>query len=585
MMKKKLEQQLQSVSASDAGKADKADSPSPDAEGKAEGGDAEGGDAEGGDAKGGDAKDGDAKDGDAKNGDAKNGDAKNGDAKNGDAKNGDATLAPAPETAKSRSKSPASSRADSRHSKRRSRSKSPPRRKERSRSRSPRRRRSRSRSPPRRKRSRSPVLKYDRRRRSRSPDRRDRSRRSPDRRRSPPRRRSRSPARGNRRSRSPARGGDRRDSRRARSRSPKKEKEAPKEESEEDDYDEDEDEEAAEVARLEAARKKMEAIKAKFSNTPAAAKPQDIIAPTAAAVESRPVPKAEAVAPATNAPDPEKEIKPAKEESINESADMFGEEFDADAKDAMLSKNVDLDTADDAEGYYKVVVGAQLDSRYEVYGFTGQGVFSNVVRARDTMAETPTRCAIKIIRNNELMYKAGLKELDILKILSKHDKGKHNIVKFHRHFIHANHLCLVFENCSMNLRELTRKFGREGGEVVGLAMKPVQMFSEQLLKALKLMRQCHIVHADIKPDNILVNENKNLVKVCDLGSAMMYEDIDGPTPLLVSRFYRAPEIMMGHWYDYAIDLWAVGCTMFELYTGKILFNERDNNQMLRVRAH
>ncbi len=44
-----------------------------------------------------------------------------------------------------------------------------------------------------------------------------------------------------------------------------------------------------------------------------------------------------------------------------------------------------------------------------------------------------------------------------------------------------------------------------------------------------------------KPDNILVNEKMNLVKVCDLGSAMLSEHCE-PTPLLVSRFYRAPEI-------------------------------------------
>lgn len=49
-------------------------------------------------------------------------------------------------------------------------------------------------------------------------------------------------------------------------------------------------------------------------------------------------------------------------------------------------------------------------------------------------------------------------------------------------------------------------------------------------------------HADVKPDNILVNEDKNLVKLCDFGSAMRYEEIEGPTKYLVSRFYRAPEI-------------------------------------------
>lgn len=53
-------------------------------------------------------------------------------------------------------------------------------------------------------------------------------------------------------------------------------------------------------------------------------------------------------------------------------------------------------------GYLGVNIGEILDKRYDVYGYTGQGVFSNVVRARDT-ARAGQEVAVKIIRNNELM--------------------------------------------------------------------------------------------------------------------------------------------------------------------------------------
>ncbi|CAB0012757.1 unnamed protein product [Nesidiocoris tenuis] len=62
------------------------------------------------------------------------------------------------------------------------------------------------------------------------------------------------------------------------------------------------------------------------------------------------------------------------------------------------------DNWDDAEGYYRVRIQEVLDSRYVVYGYTGQGVFSNVVRARDT-ARGNQDVAVKIIRNNEVMKK------------------------------------------------------------------------------------------------------------------------------------------------------------------------------------
>ena len=54
------------------------------------------------------------------------------------------------------------------------------------------------------------------------------------------------------------------------------------------------------------------------------------------------------------------------------------------------------------------------------------------------------------------------------------------------------------------------------------------------------------------------------------------------TPYLVSRFYRAPEIILGLPYDYAIDMWSIGCTLYELYTGKILFTGDSNNRMLKA---
>lgn len=60
------------------------------------------------------------------------------------------------------------------------------------------------------------------------------------------------------------------------------------------------------------------------------------------------------------------------------------------------------DNWDDAEGYYRVRIGEILDNRYMVSGFTGQGVFSNVVSARD-QARGNANVAVKIIRNNEIM--------------------------------------------------------------------------------------------------------------------------------------------------------------------------------------
>jgi len=63
----------------------------------------------------------------------------------------------------------------------------------------------------------------------------------------------------------------------------------------------------------------------------------------------------------------------------------------------------------------------------------------------------------------------------------------------------------------------------------------VQSYSQQLFLSLKLLKRCNLLHADIKPDNILVSENKAVLKLCDFGSATHIAEQE-ITPYLVSRF-------------------------------------------------
>ena len=83
-----------------------------------------------------------------------------------------------------------------------------------------------------------------------------------------------------------------------------------------------------------------------------------------------------------------------------------------------------------------------------------------------------------------------------------------------------------------------------------------------------------------------VNDSRSLLKICDLGTAIDRSDAatahNEITPYLISRFYRAPEIILGMPYDYAVDMWSIGCTLYEMYTGKILFTGDSNNQMLKA---
>lgn len=85
--------------------------------------------------------------------------------------------------------------------------------------------------------------------------------------------------------------------------------------------------------------------------------------------------------------------------------------------------------------------------------------------------------------------------------------------------------------------QVLKRFGRD----VGLHIAAVRSYTQQLLFALKLLKKTSLLHGDIKPDNILVNESKLVLKLCDFGSASTTQECE-ITPYLVSRFYRAPEI-------------------------------------------
>ncbi|KAJ5989107.1 hypothetical protein N7481_004317 [Penicillium waksmanii] len=290
------------------------------------------------------------------------------------------------------------------------------------------------------------------------------------------------------------------------------------------------------------------------------------------------------VAPEQPAPAPPKTKDPYDMFAEDDDDDMFAEDpkddhpSHASAMAVPQPQELDIsmmDNWDDPEGYYNVRLGELINGRYHVTQTLGKGMFSAVVRATDS--KTNKLVAIKIIRQNDTMRKAGMKEIDILEQLHEADpEDKKHVIKFERYFEHKGHLCMVFENLSLNLREVLKKFGRD----VGLNLGAIRAYAQQIFLGLSLMRKCNILHADLKPDNLLVNEQLNLLKVCDLGSASSASDNE-ITPYLVSRFYRAPEIILGIPYDYAIDVWSIGCTLFELYTGKILFTGRNNNQMLR----
>lgn len=116
-----------------------------------------------------------------------------------------------------------------------------------------------------------------------------------------------------------------------------------------------------------------------------------------------------------------------------------------------------------------------------------------------------------------------------------------------------------------------------------LSDEHVQFFIYQVLRGLKYIHSCGILHRDLKPRNLLVNSNCDL-KICDFGLArpnitnLMTKNAL-LTDYIATRWYRAPEVILSvKKYSGAIDVWSVGCILAELYRRKPLLpaqNEQD----------
>lgn len=117
----------------------------------------------------------------------------------------------------------------------------------------------------------------------------------------------------------------------------------------------------------------------------------------------------------------------------------------------------------------------------------------------------------------------------------------------------------------------------------------VQYFLYQILRGLKYIHSANVLHRDLKPSNLLLNANCDL-KICDFGLARTTSETDFMTEYVVTRWYRAPELLLNSSeYTAAIDVWSVGCIFMELMDRKPLFPGRDHVHQLRllmeVRTH
>jgi len=228
---------------------------------------------------------------------------------------------------------------------------------------------------------------------------------------------------------------------------------------------------------------------------------------------------------------------------------------------------------DDEQGSYTHIPHDHIAYRYEILKVIGKGSFGQVLKVYDH--KTHQHVALKMVRNEKRFHRQAQEEIRILEHLRKQDKDNTcNIIHMFDHFTFRSHTCITFELLSINLYELIKK-----NKFQGFSLQLVRKFAHSLLQCLDTLYRNKIIHCDMKPENVLLKQQgRSGIKVIDFGSSC-YEHQRVYT-YIQSRFYRAPEVILGAKYGMPIDMWSLGCILCELLTGYPLLPGEDEGDQL-----
>mmetsp|Transcript_12778 Transcript_12778/g.16159 ORF Transcript_12778/g.16159 Transcript_12778/m.16159 type:complete len:417 (-) Transcript_12778:152-1402(-) len=261
--------------------------------------------------------------------------------------------------------------------------------------------------------------------------------------------------------------------------------------------------------------------------------------------------------------------------------------------------------------YHEIPVGHDIfviDVRYTELKRIGSGSYGTVVSAKDTL-QNDKPVAIKKIKNvfgpehdntvsinNLITAKRILREIKLLRHFDTHD----NIITILDMMAYPHDSPRGIEDVYI----VTNLFESDLEQIVNspqpLSEEHNQYFLYQILRGLKYVHSADVVHRDLKPSNILLNANCDLA-LCDFGLSRggvpsssssssddgKYDDDgvaeDGMTEYVVTRWYRAPELLCHvNSYGKSVDVWSVGCIFAEMLCRNALFQGRSPHHQLEI---
>lgn len=220
---------------------------------------------------------------------------------------------------------------------------------------------------------------------------------------------------------------------------------------------------------------------------------------------------------------------------------------------------------------------ALKEGKFTAISIIGKGTFGIVYRAKKDQSDEIL--AIKRVFQDKRYHN---RELEILKEL-KHP----NIINLRHYFYTKGEKDdEIYLNCVTDYlpQVLSRILSVNFQTRKQLDPFIAKLYAYQMLLSIKYIHSIGITHRDIKPQNVLVDQKTNKIKLCDFGSAKKLVKGQKSLAYICSRYYRAPELIFGSTqYDSQIDVWSMGCVIGELVLGRPLFpGDNPSDQLVEI---
>lgn len=206
----------------------------------------------------------------------------------------------------------------------------------------------------------------------------------------------------------------------------------------------------------------------------------------------------------------------------------------------------------------------------------GDGSSGKVYRAKDTVSGRDVAMKQVSFAPDRGVTREIIREINILSNLDHQ-----NVLRLHDIALSSdlNSVYLMLEFCNASLLQYISSFKQER-----IPENQIKCIMRQILEGLKYLHRYFIIHRDIKPENLLVDSN-GILKISDFGLSRKFSyPLKAMTPDVVTVWYKAPELLLeAPTYGPAIDIWAAGCVLGELFKGTaILPGKSELNQITLI---